>query len=203
MVAQEDAQKGQDPTQDNIPSPSASSSSSAGTGTSSVKTTTSAGTPLGQSITQGELLRQEQLAGSVPVPLGHSSSPHISTIDPNTTGLTGTEAVIAEGRGGDSTVGVPAGEGEGVLEGEEEIEKPHVRGPTEVGVEDMGPQKESASGGGGFDVEGAVGRKGEGEGMGAVVDVEGGEGKEEENEGEKDRDGDLVIVDADGEMREE
>lgn len=62
-------------------------------------------------------------------------------------------------------------------------ERVTARGPEEIGMEDMGPQ---APGSGGFDVEAALGRKGEGESF-------------MESSGEKERqdgEGDYVIVDA-------
>ncbi|KAL9614206.1 MAG: hypothetical protein Q9167_001294 [Letrouitia subvulpina] len=81
-------------------------------------------------VTQGELIRQEQEAGIVPVPIGQPS----------------TNAVMAASKQD--------------AEDEEEI-MPHARGPEEIGMEDMGPQRVATRG---FDVEAALGRKGEGEG---------------------------------------
>ncbi|KAI4166071.1 MAG: hypothetical protein LQ342_000502 [Letrouitia transgressa] len=81
-------------------------------------------------VTQGELIRQEQEAGIVPVPIGQPS----------------TSAVMAASKQD--------------AEDEEEM-TPHARGPEEIGMEDMGPQRVAT---GGFDVEAALGRKGEGEG---------------------------------------
>ena len=89
--------------------------------------------------------------------------------------------------------------------GEDTTETVHVRGPAEVGMEDMGPQKTSQEKmdeggvGKGFDVEAAVGRKGEGEGLEEKQGGGGGRGEKSEGDG----DGDLVIVDADGGMTEE
>lgn len=220
-----DTVRGADPDTTSSSSVSSPPNNPSASSLSSSAQTTSAGTSLGQSITQGELLRQEQLSGSVPVPVGQSSSPHISTSDPTTTtttGATGTEAVMAEGRGDETMVGTTAtgdenGDGDDKDDDgaeEKDAEQPHTRGPVEVGVEDMGPQKEGA-GSGGFDIEGAVGRRAEGERMVDVQEVEGGklDVKEREKEKEKgkgkktqeegDGDGDLVIVDADGEMRDE
>ena len=45
------------------------------------------------------------------------------------------------------------------LEEDGDERTPHARGPEEIGVEDMGPQSVSE----GFDIEAALGRKGEGE----------------------------------------
>lgn len=64
-------------------------------------------------------------------------------------------------------------------------ERVTARGPDEIGMEDTGPQ---APGSGSFDVEAALGRKGEGENMKDISDAE----KEQQ-----DGDGDYVIVDAD------
>lgn len=75
-------------------------------------------------------------------------------------------------------------------EGEERI---HARGPEEIGVEDMGPQAAASEGAIVFDVEGALGRRGEGEKIERV-----------DKEGDKDSDdGDIVIVDADGKVEGE
>ena len=75
-------------------------------------------------------------------------------------------------------------------------ERVHARGPDEIGMEDMGPQGGRAAGGAGraFDVEAALGRRGEGEMM-----IDGhGEGETREAEGSKDADGDVVVADVDG-----
>ncbi|KAI9817148.1 MAG: hypothetical protein M1827_001260 [Pycnora praestabilis] len=80
-------------------------------------------------VTQGELLRQEQQAGVVPVAQGSTTRQTRSA----------TARGLAEAN-----------------EGEEE-EHPHARGPDEMTMEDMGPQ-ESATKKGGFDVEAALGR---------------------------------------------
>lgn len=77
----------------------------------------------------------------------------------------------------------PKGKDEGGEEAEEE--KLTVRGPDEIGITDTGPQSPRS---GGFDIEAAVGRKGEGENM-----VDSGSKPEEESQ---DGDGDYVIVDA-------
>lgn len=75
---------------------------------------------------------------------------------------------------------------EGKGEGDERI---HARGPEEIGVEDMGPQATASEGAIVFDVEGALGRRGEGEKM-ATAD----------KESDKDGDGDIVVADADGKV---
>ena len=67
----------------------------------------------------------------------------------------------------------------------------------------MGPQARGA-GSAAFDVEGAVGRRGEGEDMGVVeggvgVGVVGSGGEDKGKDGgERDEDGDVVVADADG-----
>jgi hypothetical protein len=82
-------------------------------------------------VTQGEILRQEQEAGIV------LNNPHSLTAN---------------------LTRVPVGETEGAgtvmdtVEGEEE--QPHARGPELIGMEDTGPQNQSAH----LNIEGAVGR---------------------------------------------
>ncbi|KAL9022256.1 MAG: hypothetical protein Q9180_008570, partial [Flavoplaca navasiana] len=121
-------------------------------------------------VTQGELIRQEQEAGVVPVPMARSTAP----LD------TGRRKEDAD---------------------EEEV-VPHARGPEVIGMEDMGPQALSS----GFDVEAALGRKGEGEGPPLRKPPEATEetNKEKETaiekEREKDGEGDVELVDADGNM---
>lgn len=73
---------------------------------------------------------------------------------------------------------------------EEVEERVAARGPEEIGMEDMGPQAPRS---GGFDVEAALGRKGEGE---TVIR---GSGAEKD---QQDGDGDYVIIDAE-EVRED
>ncbi|KAI4093527.1 MAG: hypothetical protein LQ339_007665 [Xanthoria mediterranea] len=117
-------------------------------------------------VTQGELIRQEQEAGVVPVPAARSTAP------------------LDVGRRKE--------------EAEDEEVVPHARGPEVIGMEDMGPQGSST----GFDVEAALGRKGEGEAPPSRKPPEVAEDKEKvaEKEKEKDADGDVEIVDADGNM---
>ncbi|KAI4095119.1 MAG: hypothetical protein LQ344_001770 [Seirophora lacunosa] len=122
------------------------------------------------SVTQGELIRQEQEAGVVPVP------------------------VVARNTGTTSTAAVGQGKAEEV--GDEDDTIPHARGPEIIGMEDMGPQGSSK----GFDVEAALGRKGEGEAPreqhapGPIASKP----EEGEAEAETDGDGDVEVVDADG-----
>ncbi|KAL8780311.1 MAG: hypothetical protein Q9213_006535 [Squamulea squamosa] len=111
-------------------------------------------------VTQGELIRQEQEAGVVPVPMTRSTAP--SDI----------------GRRHENA--------------DDEDVIPHARGPEVIGMEDMGPQATNA----GFDVEAALGRKGEGETpplRKPPEDVE-----EKTADKEQDGDGDVEVVDADG-----
>lgn len=77
----------------------------------------------------------------------------------------------------------PKGKDDGGEEAEEE--KLMARGPEEIGITDTGPQSPRS---GGFDIEAAVGRKGEGENM-----MDSSSKREKEPQ---DGDGDYVIVDA-------
>ncbi|KAL8758856.1 MAG: hypothetical protein Q9184_003805, partial [Pyrenodesmia sp. 2 TL-2023] len=123
-------------------------------------------------VTQGELIRQEQEAGVVPVP------------------------VMSRTAGGASTATVGGRKLDDAVEDEDTI--PHARGPEIIGMEDMGPQASSKEG---FDVEAALGRKGEGEAprpKEAPVETD-----RAEEDGEKDGDGDVEIVDADGDKESE
>ncbi|KAL7939451.1 hypothetical protein V8C35DRAFT_286661 [Trichoderma chlorosporum] len=95
-------------------------------------------------VTQGELLRQEQRAGIVPV-----------------SQLTKGHDMLTEGGRDGSTASddLP-------MDDEAEEEAPHARGPDEIGVGDTGPQSETTSLMGedgvemeGIDLEAAVGRK--------------------------------------------
>lgn len=102
-------------------------------------------------VTQGELLRQEQRAGVVPV-----------------SQLSRAQGAPEQGRGQD----------EDEEHQEEEEEVPHARGPEEIGVNDTGLQAVTTSHfseGGvnmqGIDVEAAVGRKHEDEDMGGGGDT--------------------------------
>jgi hypothetical protein len=80
-------------------------------------------------VTQGELLRQEQEAGVVPV-------------SPRRLRMTEEEMRIMDADEQD--------------EDDEDDEKPHARGPEEIGMEDTGPQERPS--GHGLDMEHAVGR---------------------------------------------
>ena len=125
-------------------------------------------------VTQGELIRQEQEAGVVPVPMARSTAP------------------LDAGRRKEDA--------------DEEEVVPHARGPEVIGMEDMGPQALSS----GFDVEAALGRKGEGEGPPLRKPPEATEETnkeketeiEKEMEKEKDGEGDVELVDADGNVED-
>ncbi|UKZ90614.1 uncharacterized protein TrAFT101_005619 [Trichoderma asperellum] len=93
-------------------------------------------------VTQGELLRQEQRAGIVPV-----------------TQLTKPHDAMGESEQSEASEDQPMGD-------DDEEEAPHARGPDEIGVGDTGPQSETTSLMGedgvemeGIDLEAAVGRK--------------------------------------------
>ena len=116
-------------------------------------------------VTQGELLRQEQKAGVVPVSQLHrplESSPSVGSSHLAShlahSGAAGQEGEEAEGREADGE--------------DEEDEIPHARGPEEIGMSDTGPQSKTMSfvgdDGGidmqGLNVEAAVGRKVEDDG---------------------------------------
>lgn len=165
-------------------------------------------------VTQGELLRQEQEAGVVPL---SQSSPRRSLI------AGGAAAVGRE----PAITGMP---GAAAAEpGFESEEQPHARGPEEITVEDMGPQPGATTRTGGLDLEAAVGRgrsvspqppdnpapAAEADAEKARQDDSGAPGKDpqdvdkdvemvkermvEEKEDEaKDADGDVVVADADG-----
>ncbi len=135
----------------------------------------------GHGITQGELLRQEQEAGIVPVP----SSPQNGRV----TRSSAASAAAAASR----AVGLESEDGETGVD--EDPEPVHARGPGVIGMEDMGPQAPGSGLAAGLDLEGALGRRGEGETMARAVGrpVEG-----EDGGGDKDGDGDVVVADADG-----
>ena len=106
-----------------------------------------------RSVTQGELLRQEQRAGLVPLnQLNRQQQPSQQQTQGETGANTEEDATMSEGADDD-----------------EEEETPHARGPEEIGAADMGPQSAAtanyiASGGSpmdvqGLDMEAAVGRR--------------------------------------------
>lgn len=125
-------------------------------------------------ITQGELIRQEQRAGVVPVSqlartgsiVVTSSSSEPAPVTPASAETS--DAAMAEGEGADE--GPKDGSSEkSDEEMVDEDELPHARGPDIIGAADMGPQTPSSStfsissGGNvevrGIDVEAAVGRR--------------------------------------------
>ncbi|KAK0249776.1 hypothetical protein B0A54_16989 [Friedmanniomyces endolithicus] len=138
-------------------SPTLSEQSDASTSsTASQDSTTTTEAQLRQQggVTQGELMRQEQEAGVVPV----------SQVTSRRSMVLGDAAAVAVGResaGGSAQAPqrnslMPVAEGEGSSGSEE---TPHARGPAGIGMEDMGPQQHPLGGGGaGLDMEAAVGR---------------------------------------------
>lgn len=140
-------------------------------------------------ITQGELIRQEQRAGVVPVSQLQRSGPVVVTSSSSEPAATSNNTSADDDGGGGSSddpadtdtamgEGGEGGEGEqpkdtGSDKSDEEMpdeeEAPHARGPDIIGAADMGPQAPTSSSfslstGGtmevrGIDVEAAVGRK--------------------------------------------
>lgn len=133
-------------------------------------------------ITQGELIRQEQRAGVVPVSQLQRSGPVVvtSSSEASTTTAADDGSPSADAADNDTAMGEGEGEGEGEPpkdtsseksdeEMPDEEEAPHARGPDIIGAADMGPQGPTSSsfslstGGNmevrGIDVEAAVGRK--------------------------------------------
>jgi hypothetical protein len=114
-----------------------------------------------RSVTQGELLRQEQRAGLVPLnQLNRQQQHHQQPPQQQPSAQRSASSAAADE---DATMN------EGIADEEDEEEVPHARGPEEIGAADMGPQSAAAanyiaSGGSpmdvqGIDVEAAVGRK--------------------------------------------
>lgn len=150
--------------------------------------------PTPHGISQGELLRQEQEAGIVPVPSpAHRNGGRITR--------SGAAAAAAANRAvlGEPPSDATVGEEGTTTVGEPDTEPVHARGPDVVGVEDMGPQALGSGLEGGIELEGALGRRGESGVVGIESDGKGeldkGDG---EREKERDGDGDVVIADADG-----
>ena len=119
-------------------------------------------------VTQGELLRQEQEAGVVPLTQTQTGR--------QTRSATARSAAASAAAGGRHDT-------EEASDSKEDA--PHARGPEEVGMEDMGPQAESKIVSGAFDVEAATGRT-----------VDGGDHKA--TNPPKDDEGDIVLADVDG-----
>lgn len=137
-------------------------------------------------VTQGELLRQEQRAGVVPVSqLSRNQNGHEHNPLPRASHED--EEGEMEGEEGDEKARHEGGEDE---EGQDE-EVPHARGPDEIGAGDIGPQSASTSfvGEGGLDshdidVEAAVGRKHDVEPPAAAEEEEVKAEEEEKEEGD-------------------
>jgi hypothetical protein len=167
-------------------------------------------------VTQGELLRQEQEAGVIPVAQTHPGRTLLSA---------GAVAVGREGLGGEDG-------SEGNVEAMEDRpdETPHARGPEIIGMEDMGPQHNGRQR---IDMEAAVGRtrspqpvaevsapEADAKFNEATTDSAGESAKDPqdlekdaakmEDDGEeakahpaKDSEGDFVVADADGQSTDE
>ncbi|KAI8275916.1 hypothetical protein K4K60_008259 [Colletotrichum sp. SAR11_57] len=119
-------------------------------------------------ITQGELLRQEQEQGVVPVNqlARHTEEAHLQAAALRAAAAAGGSS--SPGSGGESGGGNSPEKQQpgGGAAAEDESEVPHARGPEEIGAEDLGPQSVTTSFVGGpgmemqgIDVEAAVGRK--------------------------------------------
>ncbi|KAK5109338.1 hypothetical protein LTR62_007107 [Meristemomyces frigidus] len=204
------------------PSPTLSEQSDASSSSSTSLESTDAQLRQQGGVTQGELLRQEQEAGVVPVSQHGPRRAHIS--DGN---------AVAVGREMPRDTAADT-----VMEDHLGEETPHARGPEEIGMEDMGPQQQKPSGVR-LDMEAAAGRaksppqateaqstqervdnvlaalRGDAEMQEANMDHAGEAGKDPgdvkkkaekdkdevigmEEEEAKDADGDVVVADADG-----
>ena len=146
---------------------------------------TTASVSTGTPVTQGELLRQEQEAGVVPVPV---QTPLMSTAT-NQGHMTRSTASGPALISANAQTGMPED-----AELDEGI-RPHARGPDLIGMEDMGPQA-SPAGVGGLDIEGAVGRRGEGESM--LFGSNGSEISSSTEEESPDGEPQVILTDADG-----
>jgi len=94
-------------------------------------------------VTQGELLRQEQEAGVIPLTQSNHRRPLLAA------------GAAAVGRDSPSVMGGQPGTTQSIEDRPPE-DSPHARGPDEIGMEDMGPQRTSLDAG--LDMEAAVGR---------------------------------------------
>lgn len=127
-------------------------------------------------VTQGELLRQEQRAGVVPVSqvAGNNNTNNNTTTPQGYTAAQTTPLSAAPHGEGSSTTAPPAdedivmGENSDPEEEQQDEEVPHARGPQEIGPEDTGPQSARSSIAmshtgevdmNALDVEAAVGRR--------------------------------------------
>ncbi|KAH8682192.1 hypothetical protein BX600DRAFT_447958 [Xylariales sp. PMI_506] len=142
----------------------------------------------GVGVTQGELLRQEQQAGVVPVsqlvPNHHhpihsahrvaaaaaAAAAATSSSSPSTAATEGSASERNSSIYAAAEQAIESGEAVGSVSGADEEEKPHARGPDEIGPADIGSQREGTAsthyvGGGpgvemqGINLEAAVGRK--------------------------------------------
>ncbi|SMQ45524.1 unnamed protein product [Zymoseptoria tritici ST99CH_1A5] len=108
-------------------------------------------------VTQGELLRQEQEAGLIPVnPPGLSMGPRRTMIAGGAAAVGREQVPLPASNVVPSTAtGVPVPMDVGM-----DDEQPHARGPDVIGMEDMGPQRQTVDAGGSavLDMEAAVGR---------------------------------------------
>ncbi|KAJ0162566.1 hypothetical protein CTA2_4355 [Colletotrichum tanaceti] len=126
-----------------------------------------------RAITQGELLRQEQEQGVVPVNQlvrQAEEAQHAAALrSGDGIRASSPEKQQQQHQEYAAAAATTPGAGAAVAEEEEENETPHARGPEEIGVGDLGPQSETTSfiNGAlglemqGIDVEAAVGRKAE------------------------------------------
>ena len=135
---------------------------------STVPATQAAEEGLPQSVTQGELIRQEQAAGITPVP---------------NTRVTRSSNATTSDRG--------TGTGDDMEVEREEEEPVHARGPNVIGMEDMGPQSPSSGLQQGIEIEGPLGNQRDGsQAADRAVEVGG--------EGTTASDADTVTADPDG-----
>jgi hypothetical protein len=144
------SQQQQQPSSSPIVSPTLSEQSDAST--SSDLSSTDAQLREQGGVTQGELLRQEQEAGVVPVvPAGHSMTLRRPSHHHNAVASRESTSAAAA-RSSSSTTSPPVDQ---VME-----DPPHARGPEEIGMEDMGPQPAAPPPGATstLDMEAAVGR---------------------------------------------
>jgi hypothetical protein len=105
-------------------------------------------------VTQGELLRQEQEAGLIPVnPPGLSMGPRRTMIAGGAAAVGREQPIVQSAAAAAAGIPVPMDMGM-------EDEQPHARGPDVIGMEDMGPQRQTVETDGNpvLDMEAAVGR---------------------------------------------
>ncbi|KAF2758639.1 hypothetical protein EJ05DRAFT_360226 [Pseudovirgaria hyperparasitica] len=171
-------------------------------------------------ITQGELLRQEQEAGVVPVSQTHTGASHSQPhAHPQPRSILPSNAMSQQDL--DETTSdmsaVPSVETDVVVAGathdsematdEQRDERPHARGPEQIGMEDMGPQRDRS--GSHLDIAAAVGRTLTSPGRSSVspdVKRDVAENKDEEmadaelghGEGGQDAEEGTVLTDVDG-----